>query len=248
VRYLPMVTKKGGKIILELPDSLRPLIENLEGIAGMYRRGETLPPFDMHCPLLSLPLAFNTTLETIPAAVPYLQPPAERSDAWRKRLANVARPRVGLVWSGKPTHKNDHNRSIALSRLEPLLSIPGIQFISLQHEYRDTDLTALSRLPILRLDEALNDFAETAAVIGQLDLVIAVDTAVAHLAGAMARPLWLLLSHIQDWRWLHGRTDSPWYPSARLFRQPQIGDWDGVIALVAKELAEFAQVPAVATR
>ena len=118
----------------------------------------------------------------------------------------------------------------------------------MQQEYRDADLTALLRLPILRLDEALTDFAETAAVIGELDLVIAVDTAVAHLVGALARPLWLLLSHIQDWRWLSGRTDSPWYPSARLFRQPQIGDWDGAIALVAKELAAFAQAPAVATR
>jgi len=247
-RYVPMVAKKGCKIILELPDSLRPLIGNLNGVVGMYRRGEILPPFDVHCPLLSLPLAFNTTLETIPAAVPYLDPPAERSEVWRKRLATIAKPRVGLVWSGKPTHKNDHNRSIALSRLEPLLSIPAIQFISLQHEYRDPDLAALGRLPILRLDDALTDFAETAAVIGELDLVIGVDTAVAHLAGAMARPLWLLLSHIQDWRWLRGRTDSPWYPSARLFRQPHIGDWDGAIALVAKELAAFAQGPVVATR
>jgi hypothetical protein len=209
----------------------------------MYRRGDTLPPFDVHCPLLSLPLAFGTMLETIPATVPYLCPPAERIESWRTRLANTGKPRVGLVWSGKPTHKNDHNRSIALQRLEPLLSVPGIQFISLQREYRDADLTMLDRLQVLRLDDALIDFADTAAVIGELDLVIAVDTAVAHLAGAMARPLWVLLSHVQDWRWMRERTDSPWYPTARLFRQPQIGDWDG--AIVDEELAVFAKAPAL---
>jgi hypothetical protein len=144
------------------------------------------------------------------------------------------------VWSGKPTHKNDHNRSIALARLEPLLSIDGVQFISLQREYRDSDMEALSRLPIRRLEEFLVDFADTAAAIGELDLVIAVDSAVAHLAGAMAKPLWLLIPHIQDWRWLRGRSDSPWYPTARLFRQTQPGDWDEVIAILANELAGFS--------
>jgi tetratricopeptide (TPR) repeat protein len=248
VRYLPMVAQKGGTIILELPDSLRPLIRNFGGVVGMYRRGDRLPPFDVHCPLLSLPLAFSTMLETIPATVPYLYPPAERIESWRTRLANTGTPRVGLVWSGKPTHKNDHNRSIALQRLEPLLAVPGIQFISLQREYREADLAMLGHLPVLRLDDALIDFADTAAVIGELDLVIAVDTAVAHLAGAMARPLWVLLSHVQDWRWMRERTDSPWYPTARLFRQPQIGDWDGAIAHVAEELAVFAKAPGVATR
>jgi tetratricopeptide (TPR) repeat protein len=248
VRFLPMVAQKGGKIILELPDSLRPLIRNFEGVVGMCRRGDPLPPFDVHCALLSLPLVFGTTLATIPATVPYLWPPAERIEKWRTRLAGIGRPRVGLVWSGKPTHKNDHNRSIALSRLEPLLSVPGIQFVSLQNEYRDADLKALERLPVLHVDNALVDFADTAAVISELDLVIAVDTAVAHLAGAMARPLWVLLSHVQDWRWMRDRVDSPWYPTARLFRQPQIGDWDGAISYVAKELAGFVKGPAIATR
>jgi ADP-heptose:LPS heptosyltransferase len=121
------------------------------------------------------------------------------------------------------------------------LSVAGTQFVSLQREYRASDLAALARLPIRRIDDLLTDFADTAAVIGELDLVIAVDTAVAHLAGAMAKPFWLLVPHIQDWRWLHGRNDSPWYPTAKLFRQPRIGDWDGAIAAMAKELADFAK-------
>jgi tetratricopeptide (TPR) repeat protein len=241
IRYLPMVARKGGKVVLELPDSLMPLIADADGLISMHRRGDVLPAFDVHCPLMSLSLAFGTTATTIPASVPYLRAPAERVDAWRARLARLGKPRIGLVWSGKPDHKNDHNRSIPLSRLEPLLSIPGITFVSLQREYRETELPALTQLPILRLDEAITDFADTAAVIGELDLVIAVDTAVAHLVGALGRPLWLLLSHIQDWRWMHDRADSPWYPSARLFRQSQIGDWDSVIAFVAQELAAFAK-------
>jgi tetratricopeptide (TPR) repeat protein len=241
IRYLRLVAQKGGKIVLELPDSLMPLIADTNGLISMHRRGDALPPFDVHCPLMSLPLSFGTTAATIPASVPYLRAPSERVATWRARLAHLGKPRIGLVWSGKPSHKNDHNRSIALSGLEPLLSIPGITFVSLQREYREAELPTLANLPILRLDEDLIDFADTAAAIGELDLVIAVDTAVAHLAGALGKPLWLLLSHIQDWRWMHERSDSPWYPSARLFRQSQIGDWDGVVAAVAQELAAFAK-------
>jgi len=241
IRYLPMVAEKGGKIILEIPDGLAPLVVNAVNIDGIYRRGDKLPHFDVHCPLMSLPLTFSTTIDTIPASVPYLHAPGKRARVWRDRLADMGRPRIGLVWSGKPTHKNDHNRSIALPRLKPLLSVAGTQFVSLQREYRASDLTALDQLPIRRLDDLLTDFADTAAVIGELDLVIAVDTAVAHLAGAMAKPIWLLLPHIQDWRWLNGRNDSPWYPTAKLFRQPQIGDWGGAIAAMEKALAGFAK-------
>jgi tetratricopeptide (TPR) repeat protein len=241
VRYLPMVKAKAAKVILEVPDSLLPLIGDFAGGVTMLTRGEALPAFDVHCPLMSLPLAFGTTLATIPASVPYLHAPAGRTEAWRTRLSGMKRPRVGLVWSGRPDHKNDHNRSVALSRLSPLLSVAGAAFVSLQREYREADLPALEKLPILRLDAALSDFADTATVIGELDLVISVDTAVAHLAGAMGKPLWLLLPQIQDWRWMRGRADSPWYPSARLFRQSQIGDWDSVIAAVAQELAAFAK-------
>ncbi|HZP68622.1 MAG TPA: tetratricopeptide repeat protein [Pseudolabrys sp.] len=247
IRYLPMVAEKGGKIILEIPDGLAPLVEKSVRADGIYRRSDPLPQFDVHCPLLSLPLAFGTTLGTVPAKVPYLQAPAARAKAWRAQFAGIRRPRVGLVWSGKPSHKNDHNRSIALSRFEPILSMTGMEFISLQREYRDSDLEALARLPIRRFDGLLADFAETAAAISELDLVIAVDTAVAHLAGAMAKPLWVLLPHIQDWRWLRERNDSPWYPTARLFRQPPGGGWDEVIAAAAKALSDFRQACVMAS-
>jgi tetratricopeptide (TPR) repeat protein len=241
IRYLPMVVAKGAGVVLEIPDDLRPLIGDAAGVAAILRYGEAWPPFDLHCPLMSLPLAFGTTLETIPARVPYLGAPPDRLARWRARLDPARRPRVGLVWSGKPSHRNDHNRSIPLALLAPVLARSGLQFVSLQKEYRASDHGELDRHPaLLRLDEELADFADTAAVIGALDLVIAVDTAVAHLAGAMGKPLWLLLPAIGDWRWLKERTDSPWYPTARLFRQPRIGDWASVITRIAQELAVFA--------
>jgi tetratricopeptide (TPR) repeat protein len=240
IRYLPMVIAKGGKVVLEIPDDLRPLIGPTEGVTATLRRGDVLPPFDVHCPLMSLPLALGTTLATIPAPPAYLHAPAERADKWRARLAVTKPPRVGLVWSGKPSHKNDRNRSIPLALLAPILQTPGIQFVSLQKEVRDADRAALAAMPVLRLENALADFADTAGVIAALDLVIAVDTAVAHLAGAVGKPLWLMLPAIGDWRWLTDRADSPWYPSARLFRQPQIGDWHSVMADIARELALFA--------
>ena len=242
LRYVPMVIAQGGKVVLEIPESLMPLLGHSDGVLAMVKPGAALPPFDLHCPLLSLPLAFGTTLATIPAAVPYLHVPAQRAMKWRSALPAAGRPRVGLVWSGKPSHKNDHNRSIALHRLTPLLSVSGADFISLQPEYRAADLAALAAFPnLLRLDAALADFADTAAVVEALNLVIAVDTAVAHLAGALGKPVWLLVSSIQDWRWLRQRDDSPWYPTARLFRQPEIGDWDSVIARVARELAVLVE-------
>jgi tetratricopeptide (TPR) repeat protein len=241
LRYVPMVAAKGGRVVLEIPDSLMPLVGRRDGVVAMVKPGAPLPPFDLHCPLMSLPLAFGTTLATVPAQVPYLQVPVERAADWRDRLPGTGRPRVGLVWSGKPTHKNDHNRSIALHRLAPLLSLSGIDFVSLQREYREADMAALAASRNLRrLDAALADFADTAAVVEAVDLVITVDTAVAHLAGALGKPVWILVSSIQDWRWLLQREDSPWYPTARLFRQPEIGDWDSVIGRLARELAAFA--------
>jgi hypothetical protein len=187
---------------------------------------------------MSLPLAFGTTLATVPAEVPYLFAPARTHVAERLPREGL---RVGLAWSGKPSHKNDHNRSIALQRLAPLITLPGTAFVSLQREYREADLPVMAGLPIVRLDDVIRDFADTAAAIAQLDLVIAVDTAVAHLAGSLGKPLWLLLSHVQDWRWLCEREDSPWYPTARLFRQGPDGDWGPVIARVAAALAGLVE-------
>jgi hypothetical protein len=203
IRYLPMVVAKGARVVLEIPDELRPLMGETAGVAAIVRRGETLPPFDLHCPLMSLPLALCTTRETVPAPVPYLGAPPARLARWRARLDPTRPPRVGLVWSGKPDHRNDHNRSIPLAQLAPVLARPGIQFVSLRKEYRASDRMELNRHhALLRFGDELADFSDTAAVIGALDLVISFDTAVAHLAGAMGRPLWLLLPTVGDWRWL----------------------------------------------
>lgn len=244
IRYLPMVLAKGGKVVLEIPDDLMPLIGAGDTVT-LLSRGQPLPRFDVHCPLMSLAGAFGTTLATIPADVPYLRAPVARIEKWRVRLPRGNGPRIGLVWSGKPSHKNDRNRSIPLARLAPLLAQSRCRFVSLQKEIRAPDRVELSKFPaLIHLGDALGDFADTAGAIHGLDLVIAVDTAVAHLAGAMGKPLWLLLPAIGDWRWLVTREDSPWYPSARLFRQPPGGDWDGVIARLATALANYAPSPA----
>ena len=238
LRYLPLVKARGARVVLELPDSLMPLLgPHGEGVV-VLNRGTPLPAFDLHCPLMSLPLAFGTTIDNVPAEVPYLFAP--RRERVRARLPREGL-RVGLAWSGKPSHKNDHNRSIALQSLAALVSLPGTSFVSLQREYREADLPVLAGLPIARLDDVIRDFADTAAAIDRLDLVIAVDTAVAHLAGSLGKPLWLLLSHIQDWRWLCEREDSPWYRTARLFRQGSDGTWDPVIARVTEALAALAK-------
>jgi tetratricopeptide (TPR) repeat protein len=244
VRYVPLLATRGAKIVLEVPDSLRPLLGKLNGVIAVIGRGQPHPAIDLHCPLMSLPLAFGTTLNTVPASIPYLHAPADRIDAWRIKLPASGKFRVGLVWSGKPSHRNDHNRSIAFGRLAPLLAQDsehdGVDFVSLQRDVRDADKAALSTSAVLRPDLESADFADTAAIIDTLDLVIAVDTAVAHLAGAMGKPLWLLLPFSPDWRWMLNRDDSPWYASARLFRQPKIADWDSVVRRLSEALASEA--------
>jgi len=242
VRYVPIVAAQGARVILEVPDDLKPMLTGFASVSALVSRDESLPAFDAHCPLLSLPLAFKTTPATIPAPVPYLHAPPERIAAWRERLPPKGGLRVGLAWSGKPTHKNDHNRTVALSHLAPLLSQEGCEFICLQKEFRDADRPLLATLPQLCCPgEAFADFADTAAVMASLDLVITVDTAIAHLAGALGKPVWILLSHVIDWRWLLEREDSPWYPTARLFRQPAGGGWDSVIIRTQQALAALAQ-------
>ena len=232
-RYAPLVAAKGGRVILEVQPPLRPLLEGL-GVT-IVSRGEALPAFDLHCPLLSLPWAFATELATIPADVPYLRAADDRVARWRERLPEG--PRVGLAWSGSAIHHNDRKRSIPLARLAPLFADPRLRFVSLQRDLRPEDAETLRGLSsVVHVGDALSDFADTAAVVSQLDLVISVDTATAHLAGSLGKPVWILLPFVPDWRWMLEREDSPWYPTARLFRQPALDDWASVIARVGREL------------
>lgn len=239
-RYVPRVANLGATVMLEAHPALVPLLAQLPGVARTIARGEPLPAFDLHCPLMSLALAFGTTLETIPAEVPYLQAPPDHLDRWRERLGPRSRPRVGLAWSGSTTLRNDRNRSIPLAALDRLRALP-LAFYSLQREVRPADAAALaSGPPMQHFGEALADFRDTAALVELMDLVVSVDTAVAHLGGALARPTWVLLPWSPDWRWLLDREDSPWYPTMRLWRQPAAQDWDGVLSRLAPELARLA--------
>jgi len=235
IRYAPLLKNSGARVLCEVQPELMPLLAQFDGIK-VVAKGAALPPFDLHCPLLSLPLAFGTEPETIPSGVPYLKAPAARVAYWRDRLP-PGDLRAGFVWSGSRAHKNDANRSIVLSRFEPLFASLPFACFSLQREMRDADREVLQRLPnLIDLGPALSDFAETAAVISLLDVVISVDTAVAHLAGALGRPVVILLPHAADFRWMRDRGDTPWYPTAKLLRQPAFGDWDSAIGRLADEL------------
>lgn len=239
VRYIPMLAARGARVVLVVRDALCPLFSGVAGVSQCLpgSSGAQLPAFDLHCPLSSLPLIFGTRLETIPAAFPYLPaPPRERIQAWEGRLGPRALPRVGLVWSGNPGHLNDHNRSVPLHMLTSLLDEKA-SFVSLQKEIRPVDRAELSaRADVFDATEHLVDFGETAALISCLDLVITVDTSVAHLSAALGKPTWILLPYMPDYRWLLDRQDSPWYPSVRLFRQSQSRDYGSVISLMRESL------------
>ncbi|HET7885953.1 MAG TPA: tetratricopeptide repeat protein [Bradyrhizobium sp.] len=236
IRYAPLVASRGARVICEVQGELTSLLsqfENLEIVA----KGGALPPFDLHCPLMSLPFAFGTELASVPAQMSYLKAPADRLAHWRERLGEGG-PRVGFVWSGSSAHKNDANRSIPLAKLSRLLAELPLRCVSLQRELREADRESLRGLPdVIDLGPELADFSDTAAVISLLDVVVSVDTAVAHLAGSLGKPVVILLPHAADFRWLRGRDDTPWYPSAKLLRQSAFGDWDGVIARLAGELS-----------
>ncbi|MBW7969477.1 tetratricopeptide repeat protein [Bradyrhizobium sp. BR 10289] len=236
-RYIPMLAARGARVIARVQAALRKLIGTMEGVSLCIDKSAPLPEFDLHCPLSSLPLAFGTTLESIPAAVPYLTAP-ELPETWRERFGNDERMKIGLVWSGNATHSNDRNRSIRAELLAPLLARNAV-FVGLQTEVRPHDRAALGeRDNLILAGPSFADFSDTAAVVAALDLVITVDTSAAHLAGALGRPVWLLLPHVPDWRWLLDREDSPWYPTARLFRQDAGRDWSTVIARVDHALIE----------
>ncbi len=241
-RYVPLLAATGAKVVLEVQSELMTLLGRLDGAAAIIARGAPPPPFDVHCPLGSLPLACRTEPDTVPAQVPYLAADDIHLAKWSARLGTLERPRIAIAWSGNASHFNDRNRSIAFARLAPLFSIPA-RFVSIQRDLRGEDAGGVAaETRLTHAGGALEDFADTAAVIALADLVIAVDTAAAHLAGAMGRPVWMLLPFAPDWRWtLEGET-TPWYPTARLFRQPALGDWDSVIARVGAELGSFMQL------
>jgi tetratricopeptide (TPR) repeat protein len=238
-RYVPMVSELGAKVILAVQEPAVSLLSRMPGVAECIPKSATfLPAFDLHCSISSLPLAFGTKLDGIPATVPYLPaPPATRTEQWEQRLGPHDRLRVGLVWSGNPDHANDRNRSLPLQMLASLLDVDA-QFVSLQKNARGSDQEILGGLDVLDIADELSDFEETAALIGCLDLVITVDTSVAHLAGGLGCPVWILLPYRPDYRWLLDRADSPWYPTARLFRQDERRDYRLVVDQVRSELAD----------
>lgn len=237
VRYLPLLAAQGAKVVLEVQRPLVRLLASLSDRATIVAQGSPLPAFDCHCPVLSLPLACRTTLSNLPATTPYLQAPAAELAAWAERLGPRTGPRVGVVWRGNPRHGNDHRRSMAFKTLAPLLKVPGVQFFSLQKEILPADAGDVAACPPLEpLGPHLADFTDTAAVVSLLDVVVTVDTSVAHLAGALGRPFWVLLPFAPDWRWMLGRKDNPWYPSAEIFRQTAPGDWSAPLEAVRERL------------
>ncbi|MEN9316689.1 MAG: hypothetical protein RIS35_3082, partial [Pseudomonadota bacterium] len=241
-RFASVVADRGARVVLEVPSPLLEITRSLAGVDRLIVRGEPLPEFDLHCPLLSLPLGLGLDIRDIPLREGYLRAPEDRRWKWRSDVGEGRAPRIGLVWSGNPAHGNDHNRSLSLARLLEWLP-EGPDYYSLQRDGRVADRAALLMNPRIRhFGESLRDFADTAAVCEAMDLVISVDTSVAHLSAALGRPTWILLPFVPDWRWLLDREDSPWYASVRLFRQPRIDDWEGVLARLRDALAHWLAV------
>jgi tetratricopeptide (TPR) repeat protein len=243
VRYVPLAAEAGATVLLEVQPPLRTLLQSVEGVTAVFARGEPLPACDFQIPLLSLPHAFRTRLESIPAVVPYLRAAPDKAAQWHERLGEGRR--IGLVWSGNPVHGRDVRRSIPFAVFSALTARIPARFVSLQKDLRPADAVALkAQSQIADLSSELGNFSDAAAVVSALDLVITVDTAMAHLAGAMGRPVWVLLPFAADWRWLTDRTDSPWYPTARLFRQSMSERWEPVIEEVGAALRDWAARPA----
>lgn len=237
-RYCKLVTQLGARVILEVPQALAVLLQNLDGVTQVVVQGAALPAFDYQCPLLSLPLAFKTSIDTIPLAQAYLSCTAQKRQEWLDRLGPRTKKRVALAWSGRAVHRNDHNRSISLQEI--LKHLPkGFEYVSLQKELREGDLDLLANGQIKHFGDEIVDFTDTAALCELMDLVISVDTSVAHLAGALGRKTWILLPYASDWRWMIDRDDSPWYESVRLYRQGEDRQWESVLQNVSQQLSEF---------
>ncbi len=237
VRYAPLVQERGGRVIVACRRPLVRLLATCRGVEQVITEGETLTEFDVYALFMALPGLFRTTLANIPAQVPYLTPDPAAVAGWRGALGPAAECKIGIAWQGNPEFGRDHHRSFRLAQLEPLARLEGVRLYSLQVGVgRDQLAEVAGRFPMTDLGDRLVDFMDTAAVVTNLDLVIAPDTAVAHLAGALGVPVWLALPFACDWRWLADRDDSPWYPTMRLFRQERWGDWDEVFQRMAGEL------------
>jgi tetratricopeptide (TPR) repeat protein len=246
-RYAALLAHRAAAVILRVPEPLVQLMRSLSGAVRVIGEAEPLPAHDFQCPLLSLPLAFATRLETIPAQVPYLHCAPQDAARWAAALGPKCKPRIGIAWAGRQVAPLTRVRDVALEALRPLLELDA-QFISLQQTVPERDRALLESLTLARHGEELRDFADCAGLIENLDLVISVDTAVVHLAGALGKPVWLMNRKASCWRWLRGRDDSPWYPTLRLFRQQQLHDWTGVVRDVVSALRQWlaaAQAAAV---
>jgi tetratricopeptide (TPR) repeat protein len=243
IRYVPALGRRGaGRVLLAAPPLFGRLLAGLPGLDALLQPGQPTARADVYCPLMSLPHAFGTTLETIPAPVPYLRADAAALARWGERLQDLEGLRVGLAWAGNPQHQNDRNRSIGLAGLAPFWGVPSVRWVSLQVGARKMEMDgAVPPGALLDLAPELTDLAETAAAMEQLDLIVTVDTAVAHLAGALGRRVWVMLPALPDWRWLLGREDSPWYPTMRLFRQARLGDWSDVVARITAALEDHVR-------
>lgn len=245
-RYIPMVAGRCQEIVLGCSEELGPLVRDISGITQICHRWNDIPGHAAYCRLSSLPGLLGTTLDTIPGQVPYMRAEPDRVAFWAAHLSaqlpGGAR-RIGFAWTGRPTHPNDRRRSLRLQQLAPLARTQGIAFVSIQKPLPLADMPWITHFPgMIDLSDRLTNFGETAAVIENLDLVITIDTAVAHLAGALGKPVWIMLPKAADWRWLLVRSDSPWYPTARLFRQHRPGAWDDVIADVAAALVSETEL------
>ena len=237
-RYLLVLEQKGADVTFKVRSSLHALLQTMDSKISLNTKLPEKNKIDFESPLMSLPLALKTTVETIPVQIPYLYTDDERKKRWNEKLGNKTVTRIGLVWSGSTWHKNDHNRSLLLNQLISLLALP-VEFHSLQNEVREIDIKTLTDFPkINQHQDDLLDFSDTAALIDEMDLVISVDTAVAHLSGAMGKKTFILLPYSPDFRWMLDRADSPWYPTATLFRQPSVGDWDSVISEIRQLLSD----------
>jgi len=239
IRYLPMLKKLGGTVICEVQQPLYSLFQQIEGVDEFVQaRSDGKAPdvdFDLHISTLDLPRLFRTTLENIPRKVPYLNAEPVKTEYWRNKLDSQSF-KVGIIWSGSATHENDHNRSCSLKHFAPLTKIQGVKLYGLQKELNDQSTKLAAEMQIACLGGEFQDFTDTAAAIENMDLVISVDTSVLHLAGAMGKPAWALIPFGPDWRWMLDRCDSPWYPTMRLFRQKEPGNWDGLFTQVAEQL------------